>query len=186
MDIKTKRRDAVLTGKRVNVSVVDEEGMVKESKKALGISSSDNNVGWDVRASSWQRGADTNSAAIEAECMEQNAKWGTPYKDNFPCPSDGNSDGNAPLPNPHNFSSNPGFMGAMGPSDAGNFAPSSPPSGRSLQGSNQSAGGKQTSGGSTGHLTSVGKNKSAAMPAPADTNPYSEGGPQIVTSGYNG
>ena len=155
-------------------------------KGAQGIAAQDHNLDWFITACSWSMGASTTAEAIEAESMEQNTKWGTPHGESFPNPAANNSDGNAPLPNPHNFSSNPGFMGAMGPSDAGNFAPSSPPSGRSLQGSNQSAGGKQTSGGSTGHLTSVGKNKSAAMPAPADTNPYSEGGPQIVTSGYNG
>jgi hypothetical protein len=128
MDVKRNRRDAAEMGKTWDTSLPMVEGMYPaDGKKGHGIQSSDNGIGWDVRAQSWQRGADTNFEAIEAEKRENDVKFGTPHADNFPAPSDpagppncgaryqtASYDGDAAIKNPHNFSSNPGFM-SIGP-----------------------------------------------------------------------
>jgi|SRR3974390_65251 len=214
MDIKRNRRDAVLTGKWTDRDLPMPEGMYPaDGKKGHGNAASDNNVGWDMRAQSWQRGADTNYESIDAEKREGDTRFGTPYADVLPAPSDpggptncgaryqtASYDGDASLPNPHNFSSNPGFMSVStgdmatsgGPANGGTARVATRGSGRSLlQGF-----GRETSGGSSGRPSVLGGNTvgrsakasrgNVALPAPGDTNPGSEGSPLQVTSGYGG
>jgi hypothetical protein len=100
MDIKNQRRDAATN--------TDPEGMYPGGK-GHGSAASDNNIGWDVRAQSWQRGADTCYRSIQDENRENLERFGVPCADVLPNPADSNSDGNATLSNPHNFSNNPGF-----------------------------------------------------------------------------
>jgi hypothetical protein len=114
VDIKQNRRDAAITGKTWDKQNPMPEGMYPaDGKKGHGNQASDNNIGWDMRAQSWQRGADTDYEAIEAEKRENDVKFGTPHADNFPAPSDpqgpvncgaryqtASYDGDAPLPNP--------------------------------------------------------------------------------------
>lgn len=128
MDILKNRRDAAVTGKWTDRDLPPVEGMYpgdggRPDRKGHGNATSDNNVGWDIRAQSWQRGADTDYMSIDNEKREQDTRYGVPYTDSFPAPSDpqgpsmcgaryqtASYDANDPLPNPHNFSSNPGFM----------------------------------------------------------------------------
>jgi hypothetical protein len=199
VDIKNKRRDAQLTGKWTDRDLPPAEGDYPAGgKKGHGNAASDNNVGWDIRSQSWQRGADTNYQAIDAEKREQSLRFGVPYEDNFPDPSDPSGppncgaryqtasyDGDAALSNPHNFSSNPGFMGTSsadmsrtgGPANGGTATITTPGSGRSLRGTN--AGGQGTVGMTASHRTS-----SASLPAPGDIDPGQEGGPQVVSTGF--
>jgi len=140
---------------------------------------------WFVRAGSWQYGAEVTPEAIEAEKREQDLLWGTPHADNVPDPGMGNPSGDAPLPNPHNFSSNPGFMGTGDMATAGmarsggNATISTAGAGRSLR--RGSSGGTGTVG-----FTAVASKGNASLPAPGDVNPGQEGGPQVVSSGYSG
>lgn len=163
------------------------------------------------RAGSWQYGAAASNEDIEAEKREQSLKFGVPYEDNFPDPAANNSDGGAALPNPHNFSNNPGFistgqmMQEARPETGGTAtirtsgAPSS--TGRSVRqdGPNRAKGGRESTGGSVSGSTvtgdrrgvSVGRsatigNNSVAMPAPGDTLPESEGSPLNPGSGVPG
>ncbi|GAC1687196.1 MAG: hypothetical protein PVS2B2_26070 [Candidatus Acidiferrum sp.] len=148
--------------------------------RTFGVGTSDNNLGWDMRAQSWHRGADTDFQAIEDEKREQDLRFGTPHADNFPAPSDpqgpancgaryqtASYNGDSLLPNPHNFSSNPGFMSASTGDMASSGAPKTatignPGSGRSLR--------RGFSGG-------VGY---------SDNSSRSDYSPQTVTSGFNG
>lgn len=227
MDILKNRRDAVVTGKWTDRDLPMPEGMYpgdngRPDRKGHGNATSDNNIGWDMRAQSFQRGADTDYQSIDDEKREQDTRFGVPYADNLPAPSDpagprmcgaryqtASYDANDPLPNPHNFSSNPGFMSAS----TGDMATSGAPanggtarvatrgaggptatvgqnrSGRSLRGG--SAGGASAIArppGSTGTVgrTAVASSGNASLPAPGDVNPGQEGGPQVVTSGYSG
>ena len=59
-------------------------------------------------AGSWQYGADATCEAIDAESTEENKAFGTP--DSTREHIRGNPSGMDKLSNPHNFSSNPGFM----------------------------------------------------------------------------
>ncbi len=129
MDIKKDRRDTVETGQVWDRKLPEMEGMYpgaggNPNKKGQGSAASDNNIGWDVRASSWARGADTDFEAVEREKIENDKRFGVPHEDNFPAPSDpkgpkncgaryqtASYDANDTLPNPNNFSNNPGFMG---------------------------------------------------------------------------
>lgn len=196
MDIKNQRRDAAVTGKWTDRELPPVEGMYPaDGKKGHGSAASDNNVGWDIRAQSWQRGADTDCFAVDAEKRENDIKFGVPYADNLPAPSDpagppncgaryqtASYDGNATLPNPHNFSSNPGFMGTSsgsaamtgGPANGGTATIGTPGSGRSLRGT-----------GTIGR-TAVASRGNSSLPAPGDVDPGQEGGPQVVSSGYSG
>jgi hypothetical protein len=196
MDIKRNRRDAAVMGKVWDKDLPMVEGMYPaDSKKGIGTAASDNNIGWDIRAQSWQRGADTDCFAIDAEKRENDLKFGVPYADNLPAPSDpagppncgaryqtASYNANDTLPNPHNFSSNPGFMSAStgdmssmgGPANGGTARISTPGSGRSLRGT-----------GTIGR-TAVASTGNVALPAPGDVNPGQEGGPQVVSSGYSG
>jgi hypothetical protein len=183
MDIKKSRRDAAEMGKVWDKTLPMVEGMYPaDGKKGHGNQASDNNIGWDVRSQSWQRGSDTDCYAIEDEKREQDVKWGTPHADNLPDPATQSNDVNAPLANPHNFSSNPGFMSTStgdmssmgGPANGGTARISTPGSGRSLRGT-----------GTIGR-TAVASTGNVALPAPGDVNPGQEGGPLQVTSGYNG
>lgn len=186
MDIKKNRRDAAEMGKVWDKTLPMIEGMCPGGK-GHGNQTSDNNIGWDVRAQSWQRGADTDYLAIEAEKREQDLKWGTPHADNFPDPATQSNDVNAPLSNPHNFSSNPGFMSSStgdmatmgGPANGGTARISTPGSGRSL---------RRTGAKPVGVIgrTAVASRGNVALPAPGDVNPGQEGGPLQVTSGYSG
>jgi hypothetical protein len=179
MDLKKNRRDAVATGQVWDQALPQPEGMYP-GPKGHGTAASDNNIGWDMRAQSWQRGADSDFASIENEKREQDLRWGTPHADNLPNPATQSNNADAPLPNPHNFSSNPGFMGTSemssmgGPANGGTARISTPGSGRSLRG--------------TGTLgrTAVASTGNVALPAPGDVNPGQEGGPQVVSSGYSG
>lgn len=205
MDILKNRRDAAVTGKWTDRNLPDPEGMYpgdggRSDRKGHGNATSDNNVGWDIRAQSWQRGADTDYASIDREKREQDLKYGVPYADNLPAPSDpagppncgaryqtASYDGNDPLPNPHNFSSNPGFMGTSsgaaamtgGPANGGTATIATPGAGRSL---------RRPSSGRSGVVgrTATASKGNVALPAPGDVDPRSEGSPQVVSSGYSG
>jgi hypothetical protein len=128
MDIKKQRRDAAQSGKCGSDDLPEIEAMYPggggdANKKGQGSAASDNNIGWEMRAQSWQRGADSNYFAIEAEKKENDIRFGVPYEDNFPAPSDpagpkncgaryqtASYDADATLPDPNNFHSNPGYM----------------------------------------------------------------------------
>lgn len=135
---------------------------------------------WFVTAGSWQYGAETTAEAIEAEKREQDLRFGTPHADNVPDPGASNSPQDATLSNPHNFSSNPGFMSSStgdmatmgGPANGGTARISTPGSGRSLRGT-----------GTIGR-TAVASQGNVSLPAPQQIDPG--GGAQVVTSGYSG
>lgn len=153
--------------------------------RTQGNAGSDNNIGWDIRAQSWQRGADTDYKAIDDEKREEDLKYGVPYADVLPNPASGNSP-DGPLRNPHNFSSNPGFMGTStgematmgGPANGGTARIATSGSGRSLP--RRDSGGTGTVG-----RTAVASPGNAVLPAPGAIDPSMDGGPQVVTSGYN-
>lgn len=232
MDIKKNRRDAGVSGKTWDKELPPFEGMYpadngssagKDKTKGHGSAASDNNLAWEIRASSWQRGADTDCMAIEAEKAENDKRFGVPHDDNFPAPSDpvgpkncggryqtASYDANDTLPNPHNFSNNPGFMSTStgdmatsgNPANGGtariNTAGSPSSTARSLQGTDSSSRGKPSWGGSTGRQSDVGKSgsttgrsssagaRNSVLPAAGDVDPGQEGGPQIISSGYSG
>jgi hypothetical protein len=157
---------------------------------------------WFVRAGSWQYGAECDTSAIEAEKEEQDKRFGVPHDDKFKNPADSGFDADATLPNPHNFSNNPGFMSTSAGSAATSGAPAmsgggSPEIRRGLPRTNTGIGGKSSWGGRTGSPitiksgSTIGRSSSlgarnAVLPAASDTDPGSEGGPQIVSSGYSG
>lgn len=66
------------------------------------------------RSCSWAYGADASYEAIEAEGAEQDKAFGIPRGDTLSNPASGNPSGMEKLSNPHNFSSNPGFMSTAG------------------------------------------------------------------------
>jgi hypothetical protein len=161
MDIKKDRRDAA--------SGLTVEGMYPSDKKGQGTAASDNNIGWDIRACSWARGADTDFAAIEKEKIEQDKRFGVPHEDNCPNPAASNGDADATLPNPHNFSSNPGFMGTS----TGDMATMGNPA--------------MKGGGDTFNtIRKVNRPMGTMMPAPGDVDSRSEGSPLVISSGYSG
>lgn len=221
MDILKNRRDAAVTGKWTDRDLPMPEGMYpgdggRSDRKGHGNATSDNNIGWDIRAQSWQRGADTDYQSIDDEKRELDTRYGVPYADNMPAPSDpggpvncgaryqtASYDGNDPLPNPHNFSNNPGFMSAStgdmatsgNPANGGTARVATSGGGRSLR--RGSTGGAGTIGGASGFprsprstgtvgRTGVASAGNAALPAPGDVNPGQEGGPMVVSSGYSG
>lgn len=152
---------------------------------ALGSSSCDANMNWYARSSSWQGNSNANYDAIRAEARENNLRFGVPDDDNVPNPAASNSDTDKTLPNPHNFSSNPGYMGT---STASMLTAASPGTSRY-----RTAGGGSTPGGTAAKMgnpsvgrSPVSRKSSVSMPAPGDTDPRSEGGPQMMTSGYSG
>jgi hypothetical protein len=63
-------------------------------------------------AGSWQYGAGASCEQIDAESMEENKAFGTPDSNREHIR--GNPSGMEKLGNPHNFSSNPGFMSTDG------------------------------------------------------------------------
>ena len=128
---------------------------------AQGSSASDQNPSWSDRATSWATGAQTDCKAIQDEGEENNAKFGIPTSHALPNPADSNSDADAPLGNPHNFSSNPGF-----------FPGSVRPSGHNP---------------TVGRTPSLG-NGSIAMPDQQQTDPgaKSDVAPQTMTTGFGG
>lgn len=139
---------------------------------------------WFVRAGSWQYGTEATPEAIEAEKREQDLLWGVPHADTLADPGVGNPSGDAPLSNPHNFSSNPGFMGTgdmatSGMARSGGTATiATPGAGRSLRGPSRSTGVVgRTATASAGNV---------ALPPPGSVDPGQDGGPQVVTSGYSG
>lgn len=87
---------------------------------AQGSAASDQNRFWFVRAQSWSEGADVNSYRdVENENDGEHARWGTPYMNVRDNPAfEGRNNGDDPLPNPHNFHSNPGYMGTSTASSA--------------------------------------------------------------------
>lgn len=156
---------------------------------ALGSAGNDANMWWFARSSSWQGGANVDYKAIEAEKKENDLRFGVPHEDNVPNPAASNDDTNQTLPNPHNFSNNPGFMGT---STASSAMMAAPRPGTGLQsGVRKPVGARPPSrpvGGSGGRA--VGRSPfvkgSVAMPAPGDTDPSSEGTPQVLTTGRSG
>jgi len=82
-----------------------------------------NSTHWFVRAGSFQYGAEVDTAAIEAEKAEQDKRFGVPHDDKFKNPANSGFDADATLPNPHNFSNNPGFMATSAGSAAMSGAP---------------------------------------------------------------
>jgi hypothetical protein len=79
-------------------------------------------------AGSWQYGADATPEAIDAESSEEDSAFGTPNSTREHIR--GNPSGMDKLSNPHNFSSNPGFM-----STAGMLGASTPAGGGVIRGS---------------------------------------------------
>jgi len=156
---------------------------------ALGSAASDANINWYARSSSWQGNSNVNYEAVEAEKKENDLRFGVPHEDNVPNPAASNSDTNKTLPNPHNFSSNPGYMSPS----TGSMLVSSGPRGGGGATRYRTAGGGSTPGGTASKMrnSTVGRSATArsgsvAMPAPGDTDPRSEGSPQGRTSGYGG
>jgi hypothetical protein len=206
MDIKKNRRDAVVTGQVIDMTEPMVEGMYPgangRDKKGHGNATSDNNIGWDMRAQSMQRGADTDYLAIDREKREQDKRFGVPCDDNFPAPSDpagpkncgaryqtASYNGDDTLPNPNNFSSNPGFMSTSEMTTAGNPGNGSTsqittngaagaPRGSLPRTTNFGGAGKTGGGvsGSTGDVSTL----------PGDVDNRQDGGPQVISSGYNG
>ena len=186
MDLLKNRRDAAQMGQVWDKTIPMVEGEYpgaggRSDRKGNGTAASDNNLGWDVRAQSWQRGADTDFLSVEAEKIEQDLRWGTPHTVNFPAPSDpqgpvncgaryqtASYDANDPLPNPHNFSSNPGFMSSASAAMSGGQA--------SIK----------TAGSGTVGRTATASKGNASLPAPGSVDPGQDGGPLQVTSGYSG
>ena len=64
------------------------------------------------RACSWAYGADADCEAIDAEKMEEDKAFGIPNSNREHIR--GNPSGMEKIDNPHNFSSNPGFMSTAG------------------------------------------------------------------------
>lgn len=152
---------------------------------ALGSSSCDANINWYARSSSWQGNSNVKYDDIEAEKRENDLRFGVPHDDNVPNPAASNNDTDKTLPNPHNFSSNPGYMGT---STASMLTASAPGTSRY-----RTAGGGSTPGGTASQMKNsvvgrapVSRKSSVSMPAPGDTDPRSEGGPQMMTSGFSG
>lgn len=185
MDIKNRRRNGAQTGKTWDITNPEPEGMYP-GNGTNGNCASDNNVGWDIRAQSWQRGADTDYKAIDDEKREEDLKYGVPYADVLPNPAAGNKP-DGPLPNPHNFSSNPGFMGTSTGDMASMGSPANGGTARiATNGSGRSLHGRLPGGTGTVGRTAVASPGNASLPAPGDIDPASEGEPLQVTSGYNG
>jgi hypothetical protein len=162
---------------------------------------------WYERACSFQYGAETSAEAIEAEKKENDDRFGVPHEFTYPDPAASNKDADATLPSPANFSNNPGFMGVS----TGDMATSGNPANgatarvvtsgapssirRSLPHPNTLGGRRETSGGVSGRAGTLGGSTigrsnmlsrgNVTMPAPGDTDPGSEGGPQIVSSGFS-
>jgi hypothetical protein len=168
---------------------------------AQGTAASNERLDWFAKASSFQMGANCDTAAIRAEARENNLKFGTPDDDNCPNPADSNKDGDATLPNPHNFSNNPGFMGSSTSSALMSAGPR-PGVGlgsgmrRPVANPIRSVGPMRPTGPSRppsspvggpviGRSPSPGRG-SVGMPAPGDTDPISEGGPMGRTTGRSG
>lgn len=173
MDIKSKR----LRNDR------DLEDAYPGLDQPLGSAANDANMWWFARASSWQGTANVDYKAIEAEKRENDLRFGTPHDDNVPNPGTQVTDTNKTLPNPHNFSSNPGFMGTSTGSMMQMAAPRPGTGlGSGIRRPSRPVGG---GGGPT-----IGRRPfvkgSVAMPAPGDTDPMSEGGPQVMTTGRSG
>jgi hypothetical protein len=158
-------------------------------ENALGSSSCDANMNWYARSSSWQGNSNVKYDDIEAEKRENDLRFGVPHDDVLPNPNVGpgyqaaSTNGDDTLPNPHNFSSNPGFMGTSTASMMQMAAP--------REGTGTGSGSRRPSrpvGGGGG--PTVGRRPfekgSVAMPAPGDTDPTSEGTPQGRTSGFGG
>jgi len=150
-----------------------------------------------TRAGSWQYGAETSPEAIEAEKVEQDKRFGVPHDNKFANPADSGFDADATLPNPHNFSNNPGFMSTSAGAAATSGAPDMKGGGNpAMRRVLQPDGGRETSGGKSGRAGNLGGStigrssslgsRNAVLPAAGDTDPGQEGGPQIVSSGYSG
>lgn len=147
-------------------------------KGAIGSAATEYNAThWFVRAGSFQYGAETTAEAVDAEKRENDLKFGVPYADNLPAPSDpagppncgaryqtASYDADAPLPNPHNWSSNPGFMSVS----TGDMATSGSPRTGTIG---------RTATASAGNVS---------LPAPGSVDPGQDGGPQVVSSGFSG
>ena len=200
MDIKRNRRDAAQTGKWTDRDLPEPEGMCPplSDPKGHGNQSSDNNIGWDIRAQSWQRGSDTDYRAIDDEKREQDTRFGVPYEDVLPAPQGvppncgatyqvASRDGDASLPNPHNFSSNPGFMSA---STADMATSGNPRSGGTATIATHGGGARslrpRRESGGTGVIgrSAVASTGNTSLPAPGDVDSMSEGGPQVISTGY--
>ncbi len=150
-----------------------------------GTAASNERLDWFAKASSFQMGANCDTASIRAESRENNLKFGTPDEDNLPNPADSNGDADATLKNPHNFSNNPGFLGTSTGSALQIGAPRSgvgigSGAGRARQGEGVRVGGPVV-----GRSPSPGRG-SVGMPAPGDTDPISEGSPMGRTTGRSG
>lgn len=230
MDIKKERRDAVMTGQVWDKKLPEPEGMYPGAggssagspTKGHGNAASDNNIGWDMRAQSWQRGADTCFMSIQKEKDESDERAGVPHVDSFPAPSDpkgppncgakyqtASYNANDLLPSPANWSNNPGFMatstgdaatsGNPGNGMTANIATSGGGSQMVrrgvLQGTSADGGRRETSGGVSARAGTLGgrtigrspilSRGNVTMPAPSDTDPGAEGGPQVVSSGFS-
>lgn len=169
MDIKPKRREAA-------TRVVDDY----PGTYAQGSAASDQNRYWWVRAQSWQTGAEVNSYRdIESENNGEHARWGTPYEDTLPYPGGGNADN--PLSNPHNYHSNPGYMGT---STASALQASQPGSVyRSPGPGSPNVGHRPMAVGGRARERTPGRTVS---PASSARQPESEGSPLSVTTGFPG
>lgn len=150
---------------------------------AQGSAASDQNRFWFVRAQSWSEGADINSYRdVENENNGEHERWGTPYRDVEPVV---NRDQHAddPLPNPHNFHSNPGYMGTSTASAAIAARPGPSVYRTPGSGSTSHEGHRPQATGGRPRERVPGR---SVVPAGPARQTQSEGAPLSVSTGYPG
>jgi len=178
MDIKPKRREAYQ-------QLPDD---YPRRNYAQGSAASDQNRFWFVRAQSWSEGADVNSYAdVIAENDGEHQRWGTPYRDTCPNPAAPFADADDPLPDPHNYHSNPGYMGTSTASSLVQSAPGSvyrtPGGGGNIPAPRNGGGHLPMPRGGRPRQQVAGR---TVTPAAGSRQPESEGGPLVVSTGAPG
>lgn len=171
MDIQSKFRDRIT-----------QRQMAGDGRSGPGVdygsAASEQNEFWWARAQSWAEGHGATAQAICDENDGEHARWGTPYQD-VGLPTVANN-GDEPLSNPHNYHSNPGYMGTttLTASHMGNPG--------SMRYRTPGAGGASSAGHRPMPLGGRGREQTAGrtvLPASGARQPESEGGPLLVTTG---
>lgn len=185
MDIKSKR---FRNDRNINASYPGLE-------QGVGTAAVDSNREWYARSSSWQGNSNVDYNDIQKENEEQAQRWGVPWKDNLPNPNGvpenvgfsgvASRDTDEPLGNPHNFSSNPGYMGTSTASMMTAAAPGNGTTGTIRRAGAPGSTAMKSNSASLGRSVNSTKGN-IGLPAPGDTDPRSEGGPQMMTSGFSG
>lgn len=152
---------------------------------AQGSAASDQNPNWWARAQSWSEGADIDSyRAVENENDGEHVRWGTPYRDVRDNPAfEGRNNGDDPLSNPHNFHSNPGYLGT---STASSALQAQPGSGRYRTpgaGHTSPEGHRPQPHGGRPRERVAGR---SVVPAGTARQVQSEGSPLVVSTGFPG